>query len=121
MAFAAACTGKMAPVSLLTSITLTNIVFSSMAFWSCSSESPPDGSGFKKTNSKPCFSSSFKGFSTESCSTAVVTIRFPRRFPASAAPNRARLLASVPPEVNTSSPGLAPSREAITPLAASSS
>ena len=110
MARAASSTGKMAPVSLFTSMQLTKMVFWSMAAASASGGRWPELSGFTYTTSKPSFSNSRQGFNTESCSAAVVTILFPRRLRAWAAPKRARLLASVPPLVKVISSAWAPSR-----------
>ena len=54
------------------------------------------------------------------CSTAEVTIRWPRALPAQAAPLSARLLASVPPDVKTISRGSAWRRVATRSCASSS-
>ena len=64
--------------------------------------------------------SSRQGFSTESCSAAVVTILFPKRLRAWTAPKMAKLLDSVPPLVKTTSSGWAPSRRATRARASSS-
>ena len=54
------------------------------------------------------------------CSIDDVTMRWPRALPAHAAPLSARLLASVPPDVMTTSRGSAPSRSATRSWASSS-
>ena len=99
IASAAASTGMRTPVSLFTSIMLTRIVSPVMARSTCSDEICPVASGIRYSTVKPSRSSCSITRRTEGCSTAVVTIRFPRLPLRFTAPNRAILFASVPPEV----------------------
>ena len=62
------------------------------------------------TISKPNFSRCASAWRTAWCSTALVTIRWPRALPAHAAPLSARFSASVPPLVITISRGLGADR-----------
>ena len=110
----------MLPTSLLTSMRLTRMVFSLTASKMASSEMRPVVSTGSRTTSKPSASSRFMHSSTLGCSTAVVTIRLPRRFSASTVPKTAMLLLSVPPAVKYTSCGLQPNAEASVRRAASS-
>ena len=91
--------GSKTPVSLFTAITLTKIVFASMAASNFSFGIFPSASGCTYTTSKPSFSSCAIVLSTAGCSIAVVTILLPARFFACAAPKIAMLSLSVPPDV----------------------
>ena len=117
--------GWSVPTSLLAHITETRPTpeGSARAASSAAGSSRPAASTARCSTAKPCRSSSHSsGSSTAWCSTAVVSNRV-RRGSASrraqARPLSARLSASVPPEVNTTSPGRQP-RAAATRSRASS-
>ena len=86
---------------------LTNIVSGRSAASRAESGAQPLPSGTSRVTSQPSFSSWPQAAATEGCSIAVVTICRPPRALAAAAPNIARLLAYVPPEVKVISRGSA--------------
>ena len=107
----------MAPVSLFTIMQEARMVFSLQAAAIASGVICPLSSGATVMTSKPSFSSALQMARTEWCSTAVVTMRLPRRFMARAAPSRAILLLSVPPPVKMISSGRQCSTAATCPRA----
>ena len=98
---------------------LTSTVSGVTASNTCSGRILPF-SGRSATTSNPSSASRAQHSATAGCSTAVVTIRFPRRRSAFTAPKTARLSASVAPEVNTISCGCACSVRAMLSRAFSS-
>ncbi len=103
MASAASWIGWTAPISLFTYIMETKIVSGVMDSRSCSKEISPSLSTSSHVTEKPCSSKNRIGADTAGCSIFVVTKCIPARLFAMAAPSMARLLDSVPPEVNTNS------------------
>jgi hypothetical protein len=89
-------------------MTETKIVFSSMLEYNSSVLSLHFSSTPIYTTSKPACSSFLQLSRTAGCSAHEVIILFPRLFLAYAAPNKARLAASVPPDVKNISSSLNP-------------
>ena len=114
--------GWMVPTSLFTSITDTTAVRSSNAASSRSRSMTPPGPTPIVATRNPSASSRCAAASTPLCSIAEVTTpsRPPAARAARAAPFTARLSASVPPPVNTTSPGAQPRIAAIDSRASSS-
>ena len=111
----------MVPTSLLTSITETSAVPASTAAATASGSTTPVAGTGKRVTRKPSAARRSQDASTPLCSNAVVTtasrpsVARARR----AAPFTARLSASVPPAVNTTSLGSAPSSAATSSRASS--
>ena len=103
--------GWMVPTSLFTSITDTTTVRSSSASASASRSTIPSRPAPTRTTRNPSRSRRSHDARTALCSKPTVTTPSPRPAAraARAAPFTARLSASLPPAVNTTSPGLAPS------------
>ena len=104
-------TGCTTPVSLFALITLTSATSGPRSLRTASSVTTPPRLGRASSTSKPRPRSAGTTSSSLSCSMAdtmtLVLLRSRSRAP-SAMPYSARLLDSVPPEVNTTSPGLKP-------------
>ena len=105
-------TGRIAPVSLFTSIMDTRAVSGRRAAASCSGATRPALSGLRYVTSYPWRSSSLQVSSTAACSMAVVTMCFPRRRFSSTPRRTAQLSPSVPQEVKNSSEGEQPNASA---------
>jgi hypothetical protein len=113
--------GWMVPISLLACITETSAVSRVMAAASAAGETMPLLSTMSNVEVQPRRVSAFTVFSTASCSILEVMMwRLPLASAASAAPRRAKLSASVPPLVNTTSAGSAPISSATADRASSS-
>src|SRR6266404_5541604 len=93
------------PISLFAYITEIRIVLSVSAWRIASSSTRPSGRTGTYVTSKPWRSRRLQTSRLARCSIAVVTMWLPFSRYISATPLRARLMASVPPEVNTSSLG----------------
>ena len=105
-------TGWSVPISLLASITLTKVVSGLRAAATSSGRTTPSRPGRTYEASQPSVSSSPTAFRTAWCSMLLTTTWRPSPLSASAAPMTAALSDSVPPLVNTTSPGRAPSTAA---------
>ena len=108
---AASPTGWMVPTSWLACWRQTSRVSSRTAAASSAGSTRPVWSTPTSVTSNPWPARARAGASTEVCSTADTT-RWRRRLAALASPVTARLAASVPPEVSTSSSGAAPTAAA---------
>ena len=104
--------GWIVPTSLFASMTVTSVVRSVIARSTSAGSTRPYRSTRDLDDLEPELLRRWSSvWPTAWCSMgAVVTIRWPGALPAHAAPLRARLLASVPPLVNTISRASAPSR-----------
>src|SRR5439155_5931707 len=100
-----AVTSWMVPISLLANITEIRMVLSVIALRISSTSMRPSGCTGTYVTSKPCRSSRLPTSSPGRCSMTVVTMWLPFSRYISATPLRARLIASVPPDVKTSSFG----------------
>ena len=108
------------PISLFANMTEIRIVLSVIAFLTSSTSTRPFGCTGTYVTASPCRSSRLQVSSPARCSIAVVTMWFPFSRYISATPFNARLIASVPPDVNTTSLGSrAPMRRATFARAAS--
>src|SRR5438552_7624276 len=115
-----AATSWMVPISLLANITEIRIVLSVSALRISSTSMTPSGCTGTYVTWNPCRSRRLNVSMLARCSMTVVTMWLPFSLYISATPLRARLIASVPPEVKTSSFGSrAPISVAILPRAAS--
>ena len=97
---------------------VTSAVSSRTAAAAAAGSTKPSPSTGRIVMSQPSRSSASSGSSTAWCSIADVTMCHP--VAAAATPRMAALSASVPPDVNTISPGAQPSRPATTSRASSS-
>ena len=112
--------GCTVPISLFASCTDTSVVSGRTARSSASGCTRPPGSTSTSVISKPCTRARWSAeASTASCSIGEMTTCLPRGF-ASARPLTARLSASVPPLVKTTSPGRQPTTAATAARAAES-
>src|SRR5213593_3452368 len=93
------------PISLLANITETRTVLSVIALPICSTSIRPSGCTGTYVTSEPCRSRRLATSRPARCSMTVVTMWFPFSRYISATPLRARLIDSVPPDVNTISFG----------------
>src|SRR5256712_9715685 len=93
------------PISLLANITETRTVLSVIALPICSTSIRPSGCTGTYVTSEPCRSRRLATSMPARCSMTVVTMWFPFSRYISATPLRARLIDSVPPDVNTISLG----------------
>src|SRR6266446_1340481 len=93
------------PISLLANITETRTVLSVIALTICSTSIRPSGCTGTYVTSEPCRSRRLATSRPARCSLTVVTMWFPFSRYISATPLRARLIDSVPPDVNTISFG----------------
>src|SRR3989441_9178659 len=100
-----AATSWIVPISLLANITETRIVLSVIALTICSTSIRPSGCTGTYVTSEPCRSRRLATSRPARCSMTVVTMWFPFSRYISATPLRARLIDSVPPDVNTISFG----------------
>ncbi len=113
-------TGWIVPTSLLADWMLTRVVRSVILAAISSGSTRPCESTETRVISNPWRSRTSAACSTALCSTALVIRCRPLALAAQATPLRARLSASVPPEVKTISRGFAPSAAAIRSRASSS-
>src|SRR2546426_399018 len=100
-----AATSWMVPISLLANITEIRIVLSVSALRISSTSMTPSGCTGTYVTWNPCRSRRLNVSMLARCSMTVVTMWLPFSLYISATPLRARLIASVPPEVKTSSFG----------------
>src|SRR3989442_1141731 len=108
------------PISLFANMTEMRIVLSVIAFFTSSTSTRPFGCTGTYVTANPCRSSRLQVSSPARCSIAVVTMWLPFSRYISATPLSARLIASVPPDVNTTSlASRAPMRRATLARAAS--
>ena len=106
-------TGLSTPVSLLAAITDTSTTSSAIRSCTASgSTMPPRVTSITSSLASPRSASQRAVRATEACSTADTSIRRLPSGAASTAPRKARLLASVAPEVNTTPPGRPPTSAA---------
>ena len=105
-------TGWIVPTSLLASITATSTVRSSRSSSRASGSTRPVASTGTQATSKPHFARCSAAWPTAWCSIELTTRRLPCALPAHAAPLTARLLASVPPDVKTTSRAVPPRQAA---------